>query len=225
MSFHVKLANLRKEKKISQEKLAETIGISRQSVAKWETGESIPELEKLIQLSDFFMVSIDSLVREKDACGSFDPANRPDSSIDPLIAFLCEAKKQTYAGHGAETNSSRLASHDLEFTENPYFYYDTYIGGERFSGEEAVWKDGLPVWSMNYTGRVLNGGFSGDFLKDALGTVCPEYPYRGRPLHTDGEFTYHCSISGSFGWFSGNEEIFAGRIRVYECMFHGGTVR
>ncbi len=225
MPFQFKLANLRKEKKLSQERLAEIIGVSRQSVAKWETGESLPELEKLVVIADFFMTSIDSLVRDRDACGSFDPGNRPAADTDPLIAFLCKAKKHTYAGHGAETVSSRPASHDLEFTEEPYFYYDTYIGGERFSGEEAVWKEGVPVWSMNYAGRILHESFSGDFLKEALATVCPEYPYRGRLLHTNGDYTYHCSANGSFDWFSGSEEIFAGRSRAYECMFHGGAVR
>lgn len=225
MSFQLKLTGLRKEKKLSQEKLAECIGVSRQSVAKWETGESLPELEKLILLADFFMVSIDSLVREKDSCGSINPANPAAPETDPLVAFLCKAKKHTYAGHGAETVSSRPASHDLAFAEGAFRYYDTYIGGERFSGEEAVWKDGLPVWSMNYSGRVLHESFSGDFLKEALGTVSPDYPWRGRPLYANGEYTYHCSVNGSFGWFSGSEEIFAGGTRAFECVFHGGLVR
>jgi len=78
---------------------------------------------------------------------------------------------------------------------------------------------------MNYSGRVLKEGFSGEFLKEALATVCPEYPWRGRLLHASGNSTYHCGVTGTFDWFSGSEEIFAGSERVYECVFHGGTVR
>ncbi len=225
MTLHEKLAALRRERNISQEKLAEIIGVSRQSVAKWESGESLPEIDKLILLSNFFAASIDSLVKQQDGCASFTAAKSAVRDVDPLLLFLCKAKKHTYAGHGAETVSSRPASHDLEFAENGWFYYDTYLGGERFSGEEAVWKEGVPLWSMNYSGRVLCEGFSGDFLKEALATACPDYPWRGRPLHANGVNTYHCSVTGSFEWFSGNEEIFSLTTRVYECMFHGGVIK
>ena len=44
-------------------------------------------------------------------------------------------------------------------------YYDTYLGGEKFSGEEALWIADNPYWSMNYIGRVTGENFNGDFLK------------------------------------------------------------
>ena len=47
-------------------------------------------------------------------------------------------------------------------------YHDTYVGGEEFAGEEAVWRNEVTVWAMNYIGRVLDDRFSGDFLKEAL---------------------------------------------------------
>ncbi len=63
MSFAENLQYLRKRDKVTQEGLAETLGVSRQSVSKWETGEAYPETEKIIALCDFFRVSMDDLLR------------------------------------------------------------------------------------------------------------------------------------------------------------------
>ena len=54
-----KLQNLRKENMLSQEKLAELVGVSRQAVSKWETGLSNPDTENLIKLAEIFNLSID----------------------------------------------------------------------------------------------------------------------------------------------------------------------
>ena len=85
-----------------------------------------------------------------------------------IVSFLIRAKQATYAGKGAETAPSRTGSHDLVYRENNLMYYDTYLGGDRFAGEEALWISDVPYWSMNYVGRVTGSPFSGDFLKEAL---------------------------------------------------------
>ena len=77
-----------------------------------------------------------------------------------ITAFLIRAKRATYAGKGAETSPSRTGSHDLVWQEGDLTYYDTYLGGREFAGEEALWKDGVPFWSMNYIGRVTGEPFS-----------------------------------------------------------------
>lgn len=59
-----KLIELRKKKGLSQEELAEILGVSRQSVSKWESAQCAPELNKLIQLSDIYGVSLDYLLKE-----------------------------------------------------------------------------------------------------------------------------------------------------------------
>ncbi|MBK9217824.1 MAG: helix-turn-helix domain-containing protein [Uliginosibacterium sp.] len=66
MKFGRKLAALRRERGLSQERLAERIGVSRQAVAKWEAGESFPELPKLLLLGDCFRQSLDRLVRDHE---------------------------------------------------------------------------------------------------------------------------------------------------------------
>lgn len=63
MTLGERLAHLRLQAGMSQEVLAETIGVSRQSVSKWETDASVPDLERLVTLSALFDVSLDDLVR------------------------------------------------------------------------------------------------------------------------------------------------------------------
>ena len=63
MKFNIKIQNLIKKKGLSQESLAEIIGVSRQAVPKWEAGNTYPEVDKLIRLSNLFGVSIDKLLK------------------------------------------------------------------------------------------------------------------------------------------------------------------
>ena len=65
MEFHNKLYNLRKQKGLSQEELANRLNVSRQTVSKWEVGDSTPDMEKLIAISDMFGISLDELVMDK----------------------------------------------------------------------------------------------------------------------------------------------------------------
>ncbi len=142
-----------------------------------------------------------------------------------ITEFLIRAKRATYAGKGAETASSREKSHDLVFRDGEYMYYDTYLGGEQFAGEEALWISGIPCWSMNYAGRVTGGNFSGDFLKEALLHVPEEAPYRGPAYYKNGGYTYSCSVEGEFDWFQGKESITYQGELIYECYFHGGMIQ
>lgn len=61
MSFGENLQTIRKKNQLSQEGLAEMLGVSRQSVSKWELGEGYPEVDKLLLLSKKLNVSLDSL--------------------------------------------------------------------------------------------------------------------------------------------------------------------
>ena len=66
MTLGEKILKLRSTAKMSQGDLAEKLNVSRQSISKWETNQSVPELDKLIQLSDLFQISMDELVRSDD---------------------------------------------------------------------------------------------------------------------------------------------------------------
>ena len=58
-----RIYQFRRKSGLSQEQLAEKIGVSRQAISKWESGTSTPELEKLLALSECFHITLDELVR------------------------------------------------------------------------------------------------------------------------------------------------------------------
>lgn len=66
MKLSQKIYELRKTNKLSQEQLAEKVGVSRQSISKWESGETLPELERSVALSQVFNVSTDYMLLSKD---------------------------------------------------------------------------------------------------------------------------------------------------------------
>lgn len=81
---------LRKQRKITQEGFSEQMGVSRQTVAKWEAGDAIPELEKLLEICDFFFCKLDELVRKSlsDNDVNRDIKTSGSTSIGQLIEIL-----------------------------------------------------------------------------------------------------------------------------------------
>ncbi len=66
MKFNEKLLSIRKQKGLSQEELGMELQVSRQTISKWESGQSYPDFQKLVLLSDFFDMTLDELVRDID---------------------------------------------------------------------------------------------------------------------------------------------------------------
>lgn len=223
MIFSEKLQLIRKSKGLTQEELAEKLEVSRQAVAKWESGQVYPDINNLIQISNLFNVTVDYLVKDQACSVSCIENVAPD--VAKLIEFRLEANVNTYAAYMNETESTRLDSHDFTYSNGLYTYHDTYVGGEQFAGEEAVWYDGKAQCAMNYAGRVLSQRFSGDFLKEALRMADINMPYRGPEYYQSGQYTYRCNVAGDFTWFQGYEEIYCENEKVYECYFHGGITR
>ena len=77
MKFNENLKYLRKEEKMTQENLAERLNVSRQAVTKWESGQSLPDIENLKQIADLFGVTMDSLVGDVE--------NKKESNINKKI--------------------------------------------------------------------------------------------------------------------------------------------
>lgn len=224
MIFSEKLLVLRKSKGLTQEELAERLSVSRQAIAKWESGQAYSDISNLIGISEFFKVTIDHLVKDNDSCHtSLIPEEA--CSRSELSDFLVKAKCRTYAAKAAEEIPARPGSHDFRYEEGDFLYLDTYLGGECFMGEEAVWNKGIPVYGMNYCGRTMNPHFNGDFLKAALLAVPKEQPFRGPAFYQENAYLYSCKICGDMDWFQGNEEIYYNNLSVYECCFHGGKIK
>lgn len=184
MNFSEKLKLLRKNKGYTQEELAAQLNVSRIAVAKWETGQTYPDIMNLIQISNMMNVSVDYLVKEQEC--EVIPASSEHNHINEIISFRLEANVNTYAAFMNETDSTRFDSHDYRYENGEYVYHDTYVGGEQFAGEEAVWRSGKAVYAMNYMGRVLDDKFSGNFLKEALRNADFKMPYRGPEYYQAG---------------------------------------
>ena len=63
MTIEERIQELRKGKGLSQEQLADVLGVSRQAVSKWESGQSLPEIEKLLAMSELFEVTVDYILK------------------------------------------------------------------------------------------------------------------------------------------------------------------
>lgn len=95
MSFGENLQFLRKQKNITQEQLAEQLEVSRQSVSKWESSQSYPEMEKLLQICSMFHCNMDTLMQGdvsrdfvEDICGYDSFMNQFDRLITAGIALI-----------------------------------------------------------------------------------------------------------------------------------------
>lgn len=84
MNVADRIQKLRKTKGISQEELADKVGVSRQAVSKWESGQSIPDIERIIIMSDYFEVTTDYLLRgiEKK---TEETKKKPDARIFSIV--------------------------------------------------------------------------------------------------------------------------------------------
>ena len=93
MNIADRIQHLRKVKGISQEELANQIGVSRQSVSKWESEQTLPDIEKIILLSDFFEVTTDYLLKgiEPAPHESISVHEKPNGVIFTIVATTMNA--------------------------------------------------------------------------------------------------------------------------------------
>ncbi len=85
MAIGEKIQKLRKQRGLSQEALAEKVTVTRQTISKWELGQSTPDLDFIAQLSDIFNVSSDYLIKDEMT----EPDESPIRSV--VIVYLKEA--------------------------------------------------------------------------------------------------------------------------------------
>src|SRR6056297_2501503 len=76
MSIEESIYELRKKNNLSQGELASKMDVSRQSISKWETGQSVPDLKNIIKLSEIFNVTVDEIVKDKNINESKEENNK-----------------------------------------------------------------------------------------------------------------------------------------------------
>lgn len=87
MKLSEKIYQHRKQMGLSQEELAERLGVTRQAVSKWEMGSSLPEMETVVSLSKVFGVTTDYLLHPDEQTGEAEPVRQKDW-LDRLPGFI-----------------------------------------------------------------------------------------------------------------------------------------
>ena len=142
-----------------------------------------------------------------------------------LEDFLVHAKKQTYGSESTEPKQLDDGSKEYLVEAEEYVYRDRYFGGNPFIGEEVVYWEGAPIWSMNYYGKATDRESEVfEFLVKCLGMVETKKPYRGPDKYEEGPWHYRFMSRGNLFSFWGEEEIFYDGVRVYWLRFHGGEI-
>ena len=146
---------------------------------------------------------------------------------DEFVAFLVRAKRATYASTGDEmvVDSLLPGAHQLEYAEGSFLYRDIYYGGIFFAGQETVFHQDQPVWSIVYAGGMLDDTVPlGSVLKEALRQVEAERPYRGPNTYQSGDYTYTDESHGTVASFHGYEVIAFQARPIYDLRYQGGFV-
>ncbi len=100
MTLGSKIQKLRKSRSLSQEAFADIMNVSRQSVSKWELDQTYPEINKLIEIADYFGVSLDDLLRDNaDSTESIQCMNKEQAS-------QTEVPDKGYEENGNITNNN-----------------------------------------------------------------------------------------------------------------------
>ena len=132
MDFKEALYQFRRERGLNQEQLAEKIGVSRQAVSKWETGEASPDLPNLLALADALDVSLDTLCGRADReaaapppSGEMTAAKNPYGWVRTLITAILIAIPIPVLLLFANYVWPETAGTTVETTEAPYVALDT----------------------------------------------------------------------------------------------------
>ena len=149
-----KIIDLRKKAGWSQEELAEKLGVSRQSVSKWEGAQSIPDMNKILQLSELFGVSTDYLLKDSLETAETVPSQDTDAED---ATFVSMEEANAFLSYKAES-APRIALGVLLCILSPIALF--LLGGAQESGRLAITEMqaamiGLIVLLLMVAGAVL----------------------------------------------------------------------
>lgn len=126
MTFAEKLKSMRKQSGMSQEKLAEKIGVSRQAITKWENDTGIPDIENMLAISSIFNVSVDELLSNEKNMKQptdflFESVNEYDIDFPKRYDMkLGGANTLVLSGYDGEKIRVRLASNTLSTLQSDF---------------------------------------------------------------------------------------------------------
>lgn len=134
------LKELRKEKGLTQEQLAETLNVSGRTVSRWETGSNIPDLDTLIELADFYSVDIRELIDGERKC---EEMNQQEKETLKKVADYAEEEKKM------------LAKRMMDMTGGATILFAAFLA-LRLAGLDAVSPyENLSDFALGLTGAAL----------------------------------------------------------------------
>ena len=158
MSFGENLQTIRKKNQLSQEGLAEMLGVSRQAVSKWELGEGYPEVDKLLLLSKKLNISLDSLLGEEKTPDDSENSKPSDTIriISPnegvIITVSKVVRSQPFRGG---KNSPKYALYASNENDISYWSQSTFLAWYRnlddVTREISEIQNALNVGAVSYT--------------------------------------------------------------------------
>jgi transcriptional regulator with XRE-family HTH domain len=173
MSFADNLKSIRKERHISQEELAEIMGVSRQAISKWEQGSGYPEVEKLLVLSKELNVSLDYLMLDE-----MKSSENNKSLFNNIVVPTGKITIKSYDGKSIVNCYKVLASPVMYKAKNDEpKYWLIGVNSGTFWGEKSIllgWyvdeeeikkemdeiaeaiNNGIPVYELKYAAKVKN---------------------------------------------------------------------
>ena len=153
MNLAEKLTIQRKKAGMSQEQLADRLGITRQSVSKWEAGSSIPEISKLVAMSEIFRVSLDYLLKDY----------LDEEKNSGIAAGGCRnepyGEKRSEANQQMDEDNSRLEKKVDDLAR--------YIKGYQYTSKTKI--AGIPLVSIRFSRQLGRDGIAKGII--AIGNV------------------------------------------------------
>ena len=155
MSFHSKMIKLRKHKGFTQETFAAEIGVSRQSVYKWESGQSYPEVEKRLKVARTFGVTVDDMLSDEMEVGR-------NGEMMPLADYLAEEERLKKE---AEEKRARRAAAKAKREEKKAAEEAAAAMAEAPATEVTEVEGNTEAVKAEDEGKKKKGGFFGLFRK------------------------------------------------------------
>lgn len=152
MNLAEKLTIQRKKMGMSQEQLADRLGITRQSVSKWEAGSSVPEISKLVAMSELFDVSLDYLLK--------------DYLDEESVKYYSENIRQS-GRHEKDVTGESLKLEENARLEKKVDELTRYIKGYEFTSKKKI--AGIPLVSIRFSRQLGRDGVAKGII--AIGNI------------------------------------------------------
>ncbi len=167
MGFAENLKQIRKERGLTQEELAEIIDVSRQAVSKWEMSDGYPEVEKLLLLSSKLNISLDSLMGAEIAkAGAADSSKvtgsivitSPNEHVIATCYKVMSSQKMNGGKKSPQYSLFGITGSGSYFWGEPTTFLGWYANAELLSKEigeiQHAITQGVPTYELKYSARV-----------------------------------------------------------------------